>query len=128
MSIRLGFTIPCNVCGPGLSIAHIGTIVLNESVRIGKNCRIHVCVNIGAAAGRPDESPIIGDNVYIGPGAKLYGAIQIASDIAIGANAVVNKSFITPGISIAGVPARPISEKGSQGLLTKGADLVPIPS
>lgn len=124
LGLRLGITIPCNVCGPGLSIAHIGTIVINDAVRIGKNCRLHVCVNIGAAAGRPKDAPIIGDNVYVGPGAKLYGAIQVADNIAIGANAVVNKSFFTPGVSIAGVPAKQVSEKGSEGLLIKGADLV----
>jgi serine O-acetyltransferase len=51
--------------------------------------------------------------VYIAPGAKIYGAIEIADNIAIGANAVVNKSFLEPNITIAGVPARKISDKGS---------------
>lgn len=55
---------------------------------------------------------IIGKHVYIGPGAKIFGDIYIADDIAIGANAVVNKSFTTPGITVAGVPAKIISDKG----------------
>ena len=56
-------------------------------------------------------SPILGDNVYIGPGAKLFGKITIADNISIGANAVVTKSFEQENISIAGVPAKIISEK-----------------
>ncbi len=116
LSIRLGFDIPGNVFGPGLSIAHYGTIIVNGAARIGANCRIHAGVNIGTKAGHTFLAPKIGDNVYIGPGAKIFGPIEIASGIAIGANSVVNKSFPEPNISIAGVPARKISAKGSEGL------------
>ncbi|UOY06090.1 serine acetyltransferase [Muricauda sp. SCSIO 64092] len=108
-SIKLGFTIPENVFGPGLSIVHYGTIVINVNVKVGKNCRIHACTNIGASGGRK-EAPIIGDNVYIAPGAKIYGNIRIGNNIAIGANAVVNKSFEEEGILIAGNPAKKIKE------------------
>lgn len=112
-SLLLGFTIPLNVFGPGLSIAHRGTIVVHPAVRIGANCRIHACVNIGTKAGAVDLTPVIGDNVYIGPGAKIFGDIRIADGIVIGANSVVNRSFEEPGISIAGIPARKISDKGN---------------
>lgn len=117
---RLGFTIPLHVFGKGLSIAHAGTIVVNGAARVGEYCRLHVCVNIETQAGQGTAAPIIGDRVYIAPGAKLFGAIRIADDIAIGANAVVNKSFETPGVTVAGVPARVISNKGSFGLLYAG--------
>ncbi|MEL4305933.1 serine acetyltransferase [Methanococcoides sp. LMO-2] len=119
MSVKLGFTIPKNVFGPGLSIAHVGTIVVNTNARVGSNCRIHTCVNIGTKAGYSNLAPRIGNNVYIGPGAKLFGDIEIADGIAIGANSVVNKSFLGTNISIAGVPARKISDKGSEDLLVK---------
>lgn len=111
-----GFEIPLNCFGKGLSIAHLGPIVVNGGAKIGDNCRIHVGVNIGTAAGFADSAPDIGDNVYIAPGVKIYGKIRIADGIAIGANAVVNKSFLTPNISIAGVPAKQISSKGTNGL------------
>ncbi len=115
---KLGFTIPINVFDKGLSIAHIGTIVVNANARIGKNCRIHVCTNIGVAAGGHEyDCPNIGNNVYIGPGAKIFGCIKIADNIVIGANAVVNKDFLAPGISVGGVPAIRISDNGSEGLL-----------
>jgi len=113
-SLLLGFTISPNVFGPGLSIAHRGTIVIHPEARIRANCRIHTCVNIGTKAGAEDLTPVIGDNVYIGPGAKIFGDIRIADGIAIGANSVVNRSFEEPGISIAGVPARKIGDKGNR--------------
>jgi serine O-acetyltransferase len=117
---KLGFTIPINVFGPGLSIAHSGTIVINGASRIGANCRIHVCVNIGTEAGKNSDAPTIGDNCYIGPGAKIFGKIKIGDNVVIGANAVVNKSFEEGNATIAGVPAKIISKKTSEGLLCKG--------
>ncbi|WBA07860.1 serine O-acetyltransferase [Salinivibrio kushneri] len=104
---KLGFTIPINCFGKGLSIAHYGTICVNGKARIGDNCRIHVCVNIGASRENSNNVPKIGDNCYIGPGAKLYGAIEIGDNVSIGANSVVNKSFDS-NVTIVGVPARVI--------------------
>jgi serine O-acetyltransferase len=124
MSIRLGFSIPINVCGSGLNIAHIGTIIISPNALIGVNCRIHAGVNIGANLGEPNSVPVIGNNVYIGPGAKIFGPIEIADNIAIGANAVVNKSFKEPGISIAGVPAKKINDMGSDGFIIKATELL----
>ncbi len=107
-SLKMGFSIPENVFGPGLAIVHYGTIIVNNNAKVGKNCRIHACTNIGASGGKK-EAPQIGDNVYIAPGAKIYGNIIIANNIAIGANAVVNKSFEEENILIAGNPAKKIT-------------------
>ena len=123
-SLLLGFSIPPNVFGPGLSIAHRGTIIVFPGTKVGKNCRLHACVNIGVAAGTTDQVPVIGDNVYVGPGAKLFGKISIADGVAIGANAVVNKSCTEASSTLGGVPARVLSRKGSKGLLLRGTDLV----
>lgn len=115
-SIKYGFEIPLNCFGKGLSIAHIGPIIINGNVKIGDNCRIHVGVNIGTAAGYGDHTPILGNNIYIAPGVKIFGKIVIADNIVIGANSVVNKSFLDPNITIAGIPARIISQKGTSSL------------
>jgi serine O-acetyltransferase len=124
-SCQCGFTIPPNVFGPGLSIAHRGTIVVNDDARVGANCRLHVCVNIGTSADRRlTGSPRIGNNVYIGPGAKIFGDVEIADDVVIGANSVVNKSFLAKGITVAGVPARKISDQGSLHLLVRATELL----
>lgn len=107
LGARLGLTVPPNTCGPGLVIVHWGSVVISSKARIGRNCRIHSCVNVGEYRG---VAPIIGDNVYIGPGAKLYGDITIGNNVTIGANAVVNKSF-PDNVTIAGVPAKVISQR-----------------
>lgn len=124
---KLGFTIEPNTFGPGLCLAHRGTIVINGKSKIGKNSRIHVGVNIGNFSRLdenwvPDNAPIIGDNVYIGPGAKLFGKIKIGNNVAIGANAVVNKN-VPDNVTVAGVPAKIINHKGSDGLIIYGADI-----
>ena len=123
---KLNFTIEPNTFGPGLCLAHAGTIVINENSKIGKNARIHVGVNIGNYSRLdenwvPDNAPIIGDNVYIGPGAKLFGKIKIGNNVAIGANAVVNKD-VPDNVTVAGMPAKIINHKGSEGLMIYGAD------
>lgn len=110
---RLGFSIPINVFGPGLSIAHVGTIVVNGNARVGANCRIQECVTIGATNGS-SKAPILGNNIFLGSGARVIGDISLADDIAVGANAVVVKSFETPGVTIGGVPAKIISKHGSK--------------
>lgn len=109
ISVRLGLTIPPNVFGPGLSVAHYGSVVINKDAKVGKNCRIHSATNIGEGKG---ETPIIGDNVYIGPGVKIFGGIKIGDNTAIGANSVVNKD-VPSNVTIAGVPAKVISNKDS---------------
>jgi serine O-acetyltransferase len=117
--IKLGIFIYPNCFGPGLSIAHPGAILVNARSRIGANCRVNVDTVIAAKAGFPDKTPIIGNNVYIGPGAKIFGDIVIADGIAIGANSVVNKSFTEPNVTIAGNPAKIVSHRGSEGLLVE---------
>lgn len=133
LSTKLGFTVPPNVFGPGLSIAHKGTLIVNSNVKVGENCRIHNCVNIATNVfsrnykSKPDfvlPVPKIGNNVYIGPGVKIFGNIEIADNIAIGANSVVNKSFKEEGITIAGVPAKKVSNEGFDKCYYKATDLL----
>lgn len=114
LSIRLGFSIPPNVFDHGLCIVHYGNIVVNTNARIGKNCRIHVGVNIGGQAGfyAPEIAktlcPVIGDNCYIGPGAKIFGPVSIANGCSVGANAVVTKSFPEEDSILVGISAKRI--------------------
>lgn len=126
ISIRLGFSIPVNVFGPGLSIAHYGTIIVNKGAKVGANCRLHANVNIGTAAGDKHKAPRLGDNIYIGPGAKIFGSIVLANNIAIGANAVVNKSFDEENIMIAGVPAKRVQTIDVSKILILGTEQVKI--
>lgn len=59
-----------------------------------------------------DGAPHIGNNVYIAPGAKIFGNISIGNNVAIGANAVVNKSF-GDNVTLGDIPATVISDKSS---------------
>lgn len=111
--VKMGWDIPLNTFGPGLKINHYGLIVVNANARIGAYCDIHQGVNIGQHGESQWDVPTIGDNVWIGPGAKIFGRVNIASRCAIGANAVVNKSFDEENITIAGIPAKKIADTGN---------------
>ncbi|MDO5759421.1 MAG: serine acetyltransferase [Bacteroidota bacterium] len=106
-----GYEVPYNVVGEGLALIHRGPIIINSSSRIGSYCRIHSGVTIGATSGEK-KAPTIGDNVYIGSGAKVIGNINIGSNCAIGAGAVVVKS-VPDSVTVGGVPARIISNNTS---------------
>jgi len=109
LATRLGYSIPENVADEGLQIPHYGTIIINNNARLGKYCRIHADVNIGASGGSL-KAPKIGNCVYFAPGAKVYGDITIADNIAIAANAAVGKSFLNPNKLIGGIPAKEIGD------------------
>jgi len=102
---RLGFNIPTNVIGPGLKLPHWGTIVISGKSRIGANATIHPGTCLGEHHG---VAPTVGDDVYIGPGAKAFGAITIGDGARLGANCVATKS-IPPATTVVGAPARPLS-------------------
>ena len=96
--------------------------MISQNCKIGKNCRIHIGVNIGANAGE-SEAATIGNNVYIGPGAKIIGSIKIGNNSVIGANAVVTND-VPEGVTVGGVPARIISENDSSKHLIKATEII----
>lgn len=138
--VQLGFSIPLNVFGPGLSIAHIGTIAVHPGTKVGENCRINHGVTLGNipspeecriqgvtlrnSPSRPGGVPTIGNNVFIGPGAVVVGNIEIADGIVIGANSYVARSIKTPNITIAGCPAKKVSDKGSECLWWRATEIL----
>lgn len=105
---RYGISIPLNVLEEGFKIEHLGSVIINAGCKIGKNCKMHPGVCIG---GNKGKAPVIGDNVYLGPGAKLFGDIEIGNDIQVGANAVVVKSCYKEGAVLVGVPAQEIRKE-----------------
>lgn len=104
---RLGFGIPRNAFGPGLSIAHVGWVHVHHRARVGANCRIHQGVTIGE--GRPGQYPTIGDDVFIFPGAMVLGA-DVGSRVGILAGAVVTKP-VPDDVDVAGVPAHIVKDR-----------------
>jgi len=116
---KFGISIPYNTdIGPGLYIGHYGGVFVNYQAVIGKNCNINHDVTIGAAyGGKTPGVPVIGDNVYFGPGSKIIGGIHIGNNVAIGANCVLTKSVHDNAI-VVGIPGTIISEKGSSEYVT----------
>lgn len=89
----------------GFAIGHPVGIVISGDAIIGSNCTIMSCVTIGSRSINDGSAPRILDNVYIGTGSKILGAIVIESGSTIGANAVVLNN-IESNCVVGGVPAR----------------------
>jgi serine O-acetyltransferase len=69
-------------------------IFISSGAKIGKNAVIFHQVTIGSNTlgdSKHKGAPIIGDNCYIGAGAKIIGNVKIGNNVRIGANAVVVK-------------------------------------
>ena len=99
--------------GEGTSFGYKGIgVVVHSRARIGKNCLIAQNVTIGGRSGH-EEVPIIGDNCYIGAGAKVLGPFKVGDNSRIAANAVV-LSEIPPEATAVGVPARVVRIAGEK--------------
>lgn len=98
--------------GEEFVLIHSQGVVINGAVRGGKGVHIEHQVTIGAE-GR--SSPIIGDNVFIGAGAKVVGPVTVGSGARVGANAVVVHD-VPEATTVVGVPAKPVKPKLDDGL------------
>lgn len=91
--------------GKNCRLAHGGSgVVIHQDVKIGNNVMICHQVTIGGRGFWP-HVPIIGNDVYIGPGAKILGPIRIGDNCVIGANSVVTKN-IPANCVASGFPAQ----------------------
>lgn len=103
---------PYATIGEGLRIHHSVGIVVGHEVIIGRNCEIFQNVTIGSNRKERDGRmmPIIGDNVSIGSGAVVVGAIKIGNNVMIGANSYVDKD-VPDNALVVGVPMRIINRE-----------------
>jgi serine O-acetyltransferase len=127
-SIRYGIDISRDArIGSGFYIGHFGGIFVNAGVVIGDNCNISQGVTLGQLnRGAKVGCPVIGNDVYIAPGAKILGRIVVGDRAAIGANAVVVND-VAANTSVGGIPARPLSDLGSEGYVNR-TDYPPVPA
>ena len=104
--VMTGISIPASAqIGPGFYVGHFGGIILHTQVKMGKDSSIGSGVVIGTRGLGDQGVPTIGDNVYIGVGAKVLGKVKIGNDVKIGANAVVLDD-IPDGATVVGIPAQ----------------------
>lgn len=81
---------PGAVIGPGLRISHGTGLVIGGYARLGRGALLLHGVTIGSPhPGRVGKMPVIGDNLFIGAGARVIGDITIGDDVFIGVNAIV---------------------------------------
>ncbi len=101
---------PGATIGDALFIDHGMGVVIGETSKIGNNVTIYHGVTLGGVSSKPGiRHPQIGDNVIIGSGAALLGAIEVGHGARIGSNAVVVKN-VPENATMVGVPARNVAE------------------
>lgn len=88
--------------GPGFVLIHPVGVVINSAVRGGRNVRLESSVVIGDNRGR---IPTLGDDVFVGSGAKIIGGVHVGHGARVGANAVVLHD-VPDGATAVGIPAR----------------------
>jgi serine O-acetyltransferase len=112
---KYGIQIPFHAkIGKGFYIGHFNSIVVSNEATIGDNCNISHDVTIGRKNRGPMKGfPVIGNNVYIAPGAKIIGLVRIGNNVVIGSNAVVTRD-VPDNAVVVGIPARIISYDGSK--------------
>jgi serine O-acetyltransferase len=103
--IYSGLELPAKAqIGPGLFVGHFGPTVIHPNTVAGCNLTIEHGVTIGIG---PTGVPRIGNDVYIGAGAKVINGITIGDHASVGAGAVVVKD-VPAHCVVVGVPAMPV--------------------
>lgn len=108
---------PGAVIGDGFFIDHGMGVVIGETAEIGNNVTLYHGVTLGGTSlTHGKRHPTIEDNVVIGAGAKVLGAILIGRNSRIGANAVVVKN-VPPDSVVVGIPGQVVhrSQPASEG-------------
>lgn len=83
---------PSAVIGPGLYVSHGVGLVIGGGVRIGHRAFFLGGVNVGAPSqSRLGDMPELGDDVFVGAGARILGKVRIGHRVFVGANAVVTR-------------------------------------
>jgi len=120
---------PGATIGRGFFIDHGMGVVIGETAEIGDNCLLYHGVTLGGVSlEKKKRHPTLGNNVVIGAGAKVLGAITLGDNVQVGANAVVLKD-VPPNSVVVGIPGRVVLRDGRRieeaQPLSHGRDLDP---
>ncbi len=114
---------------PGATIGHrffidhgIG-VVIGETAIVGDDVTLYHGVTLGGTSwNKGRRHPTLGNNVLVGAGAKILGAISIGDNVRVGANSVVVKD-IPPHCSVVGIPGKIVKNKTTKIRSKEGIDL-----
>lgn len=102
---------PAARIGRGFFIDHGMGVVIGETAEIGENVLLYQGVTLGGTGKEKGKRhPTLGNNVVVGAGAKILGAITVGDHVKIGANSVLLHSVPEHSI-VVGVPGRVIKKK-----------------
>jgi cysteinyl-tRNA synthetase len=102
---------PAAKIGPGLVIDHGMGVVIGETAEVGERCLLYQGVTLGGTGKEKGKRhPTLKNNVVVGSGAKVLGAITIGNNVIIGANSVILKPVPDNAICV-GVPGRITKKK-----------------
>jgi cysteinyl-tRNA synthetase len=102
---------PAAKIGAGFFIDHGMGVVIGETSEIGEGCLLYQGVTLGGTGKEKGKRhPTLGDNVIVGAGAKILGALTVGNNVIIGANSVILKSVADNSICV-GVPGRITKKK-----------------
>jgi serine O-acetyltransferase len=93
--------------GAGFVLIHSTGVVINGLVKGGRNVLIEHQVTIGAER---RQAPTIGDDVFLGAGAKILGSVNVGDGARVGANAVVVRD-VPAHSTVVGIPARVVRQR-----------------
>jgi serine O-acetyltransferase len=95
--------------GKGLFIDHGMGVVIGETAVIGDRCHLTQGVTLGGTSNRREKRhPTLGENVVVGAGAKLLGAINVGDYARIGAGSVVVTN-VPAYATVVGVPGKVVA-------------------
>ncbi len=105
---------PGAVIGQGFFIDHGMGVVIGETTEIGDNVTLYQGVTLGGTGLEPGKRhPTLGNNVIVGAGAKVLGAIVIGNHVRIGANSVVLRSA-PDHATVVGIPGKMIRRQDEE--------------
>ncbi|ADK16954.1 MULTISPECIES: serine O-acetyltransferase EpsC [Clostridium] len=99
--------------GKGLFIDHGMGVVIGETAEVGDNVTLYHGVTLGGTGKDTGKRhPTVGNNVFIGSGAKLLGPIVVGDNVKVGANSVVLKD-IPANCTVVGIPAKVVKAESN---------------
>ena len=98
--------------GHGVFIDHGMGVVIGETTEIGNRCLLYQGVTLGGTGkDHGKRHPTLAENVVVGAGAKVLGAIEVGANTRIGAGSVVVRN-VESNSTVVGIPGRVVHQSG----------------